>query len=176
MFIRPVRVTVHSADRPAGRPLLRGLLARAAGAGAAGAAGGTEAAEAAGAAEGTVRADAPRRGVRWTPAGPTESAGAVGPVEPADPAEPAGAVGSVEPADPAEPAGSLKPSAGAAEPAEPASPTGSAGRTASAEPVRSAGAGGLVAELRELADLAREGLLTPEEFTAAKARLLGPDG
>ncbi|WP_404956534.1 SHOCT domain-containing protein [Streptomyces sp. 147326] len=30
----------------------------------------------------------------------------------------------------------------------------------------------LVAELRQLADLAREGLLTPQEFTAAKARLL----
>ncbi|MEU3911892.1 SHOCT domain-containing protein [Streptomyces sp. NPDC029721] len=33
--------------------------------------------------------------------------------------------------------------------------------------------GTLVAELTQLADLAREGLLTPEEFTRAKGRLLG---
>lgn len=31
---------------------------------------------------------------------------------------------------------------------------------------------GLAAELRQLADLARQGLLTPQEFTTAKARLL----
>ncbi|MFD9334216.1 SHOCT domain-containing protein [Streptomyces sp. NPDC060028] len=130
MFIRPVRVTVRSADRPAGSPLLRGLLARAAGA-----------------AEGTVRADAPRHGVRWIPAGAVEPAepepGEPGPVEPAE---------SAEPAEPAEPEPVEPPEAGPAEPPR----------------------GGLAAELRQLADLAREGLLTPEEFTTAKARLLHP--
>ncbi|MFJ3854809.1 hypothetical protein ACIPRL_01180 [Streptomyces sp. NPDC090085] len=33
MFIRPMGVTVRAANRPAGRPLLRGLLARASGTG-----------------------------------------------------------------------------------------------------------------------------------------------
>ncbi|MET9688506.1 SHOCT domain-containing protein [Streptomyces sp. NPDC006514] len=42
-------------------------------------------------------------------------------------------------------------------------------RTAAGGPAPSAG---LVAELTQLADLAREGLLTPQEFTTAKARLL----
>ncbi|MCX4805731.1 SHOCT domain-containing protein [Streptomyces sp. NPDC058682] len=41
--------------------------------------------------------------------------------------------------------------------------------TAAGGPVPSTG---LVAELTQLADLAREGLLTPQEFTTAKARLL----
>ncbi|MFD9356836.1 SHOCT domain-containing protein [Streptomyces sp. NPDC060031] len=136
MFIRPVRVTVRSADRPAGSPLLRGLLARAAGA-----------------AEGTVRADAPRRGVRWIPAGA---------VEPAEP----------EPGEP-EPAAPWEPEPGEPEPREP--------EPVEPEPVEPPEAGpaepprgGLAVELRQLADLAREGLLTPEEFTTAKARLLHP--
>ncbi|MGW6874639.1 hypothetical protein ACWGHA_20135 [Streptomyces xanthophaeus] len=51
MFIRPVGPTVHPASRPPGHPLLRGLLARAAGA-----AGAPEAPDASGGAGG---ADAP---------------------------------------------------------------------------------------------------------------------
>lgn len=89
MFIRPAGPEVRPADREPGHPLLRGLLARAAGAGAASdwAGGDGEAAPAAVRAEGTE-------------------------------------------------------------------------------------AGGMAAELAQLAGLAREGLLTPEEFTTAKSRLL----
>ncbi|MER7462151.1 SHOCT domain-containing protein [Streptomyces sp. NPDC097981] len=94
MFIRPVGVRVEPADRPEGRPLLRGLLSRAAGA--------------------------------TAPPATAETA----------------AAGTVVPEEPA---------------TGPGAPPG-----------------GLAAELAELAKLAREGLLTPEEFTEAKARLLHP--
>ncbi|MFE9636192.1 hypothetical protein [Streptomyces sp. NPDC006463] len=127
--------TVRSADRPAGRPLLRGLLARAMGA-----------------TEGTVRADEPRHGVRWTPAGAVEPVEAVEAVE-AEPEpeawEPERVEEQVEP--------EREPEAGPPVGTPPGGPTPPAG---------------LVAELRQLADLTREGLLTPEEFTAAKSRLL----
>ncbi|WP_328927623.1 SHOCT domain-containing protein [Streptomyces sp. NBC_00190] len=116
---------MRSADRPPGRPLLRGLLARAVGA-----------------TEGTVRADEPRHGVRWTPAG------AVEPVE----AEPEPEAWEAERAEP-----EWEPEAG--------SPVGM-------PPGGATPPAGLVAELRQLADLAREGLLTPEEFATAKSRLL----
>ncbi|MFD4933087.1 SHOCT domain-containing protein [Streptomyces virginiae] len=53
------------------------------------------------------------------------------------------------------------------EPPQPAEPE----PTAASTPDRPAPAG-LVAELTQLAGLAREGLLTPQEFTTAKARLL----
>ncbi|MFE5519133.1 SHOCT domain-containing protein [Streptomyces virginiae] len=53
------------------------------------------------------------------------------------------------------------------EPPQPAEPEPAAAST----PDRPAPAG-LVAELTQLAGLAREGLLTPQEFTTAKARLL----
>jgi len=36
-----------------------------------------------------------------------------------------------------------------------------------------AGGGDITAKLAQLGDMAQQGLLTPEEFTAAKARLLG---
>ncbi|MFB7464493.1 hypothetical protein ACFCZ1_13520 [Streptomyces sp. NPDC056224] len=133
---------MRSADRPAGRPLLRGLLARAVGA-----------------TEGTVRADAPRHGVRWTPAGVVEPAGAEAAwVEPAE-AEPAGA--GPEPVESVGREREPEPPAGASPAAPPGTPPGGTAPPA-----------GLVAELRQLADLAREGLLTPEEFTTAKGRLL----
>ncbi|MFD7261173.1 SHOCT domain-containing protein [Streptomyces sp. NPDC059874] len=129
MFIRPVGVTVRSADRPAGHPLLRGLLARATG---------TD--------TGTVDVDEPRHGVRWRTTGPIEPE----PVEwEAEEPEPVGP----EPVEPeaVRPAPSPEP--------EPGHPEG-------------VPAGELVAELTQLAALAQEGLLTPEEFTTAKGRLL----
>ncbi|MFD8950629.1 hypothetical protein ACFV0B_17390 [Streptomyces xanthophaeus] len=126
MFIRPVGPTVHPASRPPGHPLLRGLLARAAGAAGA-AAGAPEAPDASGGAGG---ADAPHAAYA---------------------------------ADAADAPGSLAP--------EP--------RPATARPKQPqphptpAPQGSLAAELAQLAALAHEGHLTPEEFTTAKARLLG---
>ncbi|MEW2586474.1 SHOCT domain-containing protein [Streptomyces virginiae] len=135
MFIRPIGVTVRAANRPAGSPLLRGLLARASG----------TAPDTAGA----VRPDGPPHGAL-----PARSLRTAEP-EPMDEPEP-------EPMDEPEPDLMDEPEPVDAlywdtdthpEPA-PTPPTG------------------LVAELRQLADLAREGLLTPQEFTTAKARLL----
>ncbi|MEV6576538.1 SHOCT domain-containing protein [Streptomyces sp. NPDC051582] len=97
MFVRPIGTRVEPADRPTGRPLLRGLLARAAGAGAAGS---------------------------ETPAPESGTAGAPTP--------------------------------------EPRTSTAPAGTPHQ----------GLAAELAQLANLAREGLLTPQEFKEAKTRLL----
>ncbi|GGQ13907.1 MULTISPECIES: SHOCT domain-containing protein [Streptomyces] len=127
MFIRPMGVTVRAANRPAGSPLLRGLLARASG-------------------------TAP------------DTAGAVRPDEPPHGALPARTLRTAEPEPMEEPEPDLMDEP---EPIDalywdtdthpepgPTPPTG------------------LVAELRQLADLAREGLLTPQEFTTAKARLL----
>ncbi|WP_327264427.1 hypothetical protein OG444_25935 [Streptomyces sp. NBC_01232] len=137
MFIRPMGVTVSAANRPAGHPLLRGLLARAAGA-----------------------AEASRASQAWE-----RTAGAVTPAEPLPGAQP----------EPREPAG---PDAGPEPGADPGSESGVTIRpdtTPPAGPATPAGPGasaGLVAELTQLAVLAREGLLTPQEFTAAKARLL----
>ncbi|MER6312622.1 SHOCT domain-containing protein [Streptomyces sp. NPDC001581] len=137
MFIRPMGVTVRPAQRPAGHPLLRGLLARAAGAveDTTGAVGPADA----------VRRDLSARAVRAAEA-PGEP-----PAEPEEVPEPVDvARGAAE---------------GAAEEEEgirTGSPAGSP--TSASTP--------MVVELRQLADLAREGLLTPEEFTKAKARLL----
>ncbi|MFJ3515718.1 MULTISPECIES: SHOCT domain-containing protein [unclassified Streptomyces] len=137
MFIRPMGVTVSAANRPAGHPLLRGLLARAAGA-----------------------AEASQASQAWE-----RTAGAVTPAEPLPGAQP----------EPWEPAG---PDAGPEPGADPGADRGATIRpdtTPPAGPAAPAGPGasaGLVAELTQLAVLAREGLLTPQEFTAAKARLL----
>ncbi|MGW8783334.1 hypothetical protein ACWGNM_35470 [Streptomyces sp. NPDC055796] len=109
MFIRPIGTRVEPARRPTGRPLLQGLLARAAG--------------------------------RPEPSGPT-------PAE-SEPAE-------FEPAAPA-----------AAGPA--AAGHKAAGHKAADQGIPPAG---LAAELAQLANLAREGLLTPQEFKEAKTRLL----
>ncbi|MFG2750016.1 hypothetical protein [Streptomyces xanthophaeus] len=118
MFIRPVGPTVHPASRPPGHPLLRGLLARAAGAADASAASGADTPHAVDAAYAADAADAP---------------------------------GSLAP----------EPRQAAARPKQPQPhPT-------------PAPQGSLAAELAQLAALAHEGHLTPEEFTTAKARLLG---
>ncbi|MCX4691020.1 SHOCT domain-containing protein [Streptomyces sp. NBC_01408] len=125
MFIRPVGVAVTPADRPRGRPLLRGLLARAAGAPEAG----------------TVHPDTPPGRPAPGPPGRTE------PDEPWPDETP-------WPEDqpwPEEPADTDSPDPGPADTPR----------------------AGLAAELAQLADLARQGHLTPEEFTRAKARLLG---
>ncbi|MCX5073388.1 SHOCT domain-containing protein [Streptomyces sp. NBC_00513] len=119
MFIRPVAAAPARADRPPGRPLLRGLLARASG------------------------TPDPGRNAARPPA----------PVSPA--------------ARYADPDTETDTDIGA---------DAGTGTDASAEPTPhgSTGAGeGLVRELAQLAALAREGLLTPEEFSTAKARLLG---
>ncbi|MFG2880520.1 SHOCT domain-containing protein [Streptomyces sp. NPDC048337] len=132
MFIRPVGVTVHAAQRPPGHPLLRGLLARAAGT-----------------AETTTGAvtpdEPPRRGLL---------ARAVQAAE--HPPEP-------EPEREREPEPEPEP-----EPEHPATHP-EPGHEPEHERPHPAH---LVAELTQLADLTREGLLTPEEFTAAKTRLL----
>ncbi|MFJ4778222.1 hypothetical protein [Streptomyces sp. NPDC088762] len=142
MFIRPVGVTVHAAQRPAGRPLLRGLLSRAAGA-----------------AESTAGAvhpdEPPRRGLLARAVQAAEYH-----PEPAALAEP-----EPEP----EPGEAAPPEPEPVRPPAPASPDRHAEHPHPGEPVAAAD---LVAELTQLADLAREGLLTPEEFTAAKALLL----
>ncbi|MFE9478712.1 hypothetical protein ACFYNM_08900 [Streptomyces spororaveus] len=138
MFIRPMGVTVRPADRPAGHPLLRGLLARASGA-----------------AEPTT----------------ADAAGAVSPAAPAAPPPP----GAVYPAEP--PSGASQEPPDLPEPAEP-EPAAAAAEALAPDHTAAAGAAGvaapagLVAELTQLAGLAREGLLTPQEFTTAKARLL----
>ncbi|MFE5538354.1 hypothetical protein [Streptomyces sp. NPDC056492] len=124
MFIRPIGTRVEPADRPAGHPLLQGLLSRAAGAAssAAGAPGRAKAGPESDAAG--VKADQESAGAKTD----RESAGAKTP----------------------------QARSGAARP--------------DAEPPRQ----GLAAELAQLANLAREGLLTPQEFKEAKARLLRP--
>ncbi|MBT2544071.1 SHOCT domain-containing protein [Streptomyces sp. ISL-44] len=128
MFIRPVAVTVRSANRPPGHPLLRGLLARAAGAV-------TESPaepQPRGLLGRAVRAAEDTGAVEWEPEGEREP-------EPESESEP----WPPDPDAPEEPP-----------PTTPTPPTG------------------LVSELTQLAALTREGLLTPEEFTTAKARLL----
>ncbi|MFG2971625.1 SHOCT domain-containing protein [Streptomyces sp. NPDC048331] len=148
MFIRPMGVTVRAADRPPGHPLLRGLLARASGA--------------AEATAGSVGTSGPAG-----PAGP--AGGSAGPASARPPVRtepPAGA----QPAPPAEALAEAPVGAWTEPPPEPvqrAEPEPPAAST----PDHPAPAG-LVAELTQLAELAREGLLTPQEFTTAKARLL----
>ncbi|MFD7558548.1 hypothetical protein ACFV9E_28880 [Streptomyces sp. NPDC059835] len=127
MFIRPVGVTVRSADRPSGHPLLRGLLAQATG-------------------TGSVDVDGPRQGVRWSTAGPIEP-------------EPVGVEDGVEGEDGVE--------EGLEDGLEVADVEPGSGGHAEGSP-----AGSFVAELTQLASLAREGLLTPQEFATAKGRLL----
>ncbi|MFE9929130.1 SHOCT domain-containing protein [Streptomyces sp. NPDC005533] len=142
MFIRPMGLTVRPAQRPAGHPLLRGLLARAAGAAA-------DTTGAVGPGGGAARGDLPARAVRAAeaPGGPQ--------AEPEEEPEPVDAAQGAEQGAAGEEEGIR---AGL-----PTSPPPSPAPTASTP---------LVAELRQLADLAREGLLTPEEFGKAKARLL----
>ncbi|MER8094763.1 hypothetical protein [Streptomyces goshikiensis] len=150
MFIRPVGVTVSAAIRPSGRPLLRGLLARATTGTPPGYGGGTA----------SRSAEQPPGAYAY--ADPYADAHAEEPPYP----EQAGAYADQppypEPDDADEPDWSEP-----AEPGEPGTEPGGGGRAA--EPYA-----GLPAELAQLAGLAREGLLTPEEFAAAKALLLHP--
>ncbi|MFD9468915.1 hypothetical protein [Streptomyces goshikiensis] len=166
MFIRPVGVTVSAAIRPAGRPLLRGLLARATTGTAPGYGGGgrSRSADRPVGAYADPYADEPaepddadepaRRGYPAHPPYP-EQAGAYAEEPPYPEPEPDDA----DWPEPAEP--------GAGPGAEPGAEPGGVGRPA--EPYA-----GLPGELAQLAGLAREGLLTPEEFAAAKALLLHP--
>ncbi|MFJ3724991.1 SHOCT domain-containing protein [Streptomyces sp. NPDC090045] len=132
--------TVRPAQRPAGHPLLRGLLARAAGA--------------VQDTTGAVGPDGPPR--RGLPARGVQAAQAPAEREQEQEWEP-----EWEPGPEPEPAPESGP-----EPEEERDGGGTAAPTATAPGTP------LVAELGQLADLAREGLLTPQEFTAAKARLL----
>ncbi|MFG2412069.1 hypothetical protein [Streptomyces goshikiensis] len=179
MFIRPVGVTVSAAIRPAGRPLLRGLLARATTGTAPGYGGGgrSRSADRPVGAYADPYADEPaepddadepaRRGYPAHPPYP-EQAGAYAEEPPYPEPEPDDADWP-EPAEPGAGPGAEPGSGPGAEPggvgraAEP----GGVGRAA--EPYA-----GLPGELAQLAGLAREGLLTPEEFAAAKALLLHP--
>ncbi|MFJ9642575.1 SHOCT domain-containing protein [Streptomyces sp. NPDC101206] len=142
MFIRPVGPVVHPAQRPAGRPLLRGILAR-----------------------GAYVWDAAQLPVRPAQhdadaAGPPPFAGAAGDAE--APAAPATAE-AVDTGEEAHAGAEVGAGAGAGPGAGP-----------SPEPAAANAGGALTAHLTQLAALAREGLLTPEEFTAAKSRLLKP--
>ncbi|MFF3858682.1 SHOCT domain-containing protein [Streptomyces sp. NPDC002209] len=141
MFIRPVGARVEPARRPSGRPLLRGLLTRAAG---------------------------PPPPSPWRDGAPEPGA------EPAEPGAEPSPVASAEPG--AEP-GAEPEAEPAAEPGAGAGPGAVAGPgPVAGGPATGPGAppGGLAGELAELAKLAREGLLTPQEFKEAKARLLHP--
>lgn len=157
MFIRPVGVTVHAANRPAGRPLLRGLLARAAGA-----------VEATAGVAGTVtdELETPPRGLL----GRAVRAARDAEVEVEEEARVLDeGVAEWEPEHEYEP--EREPEYAPEHEPEPWPPDAdSPGEpppaTAPAPPT------GLVSELTQLAALAREGLLTPEEFAMAKERLL----
>ncbi len=131
MFIRPVGPVVHPARRPAGHPLLRGILAR-----------------------GAYVWD-----VAQIPAEAPEEEAEV-PEEEAEAEAEAEARAAEEAPPPA---------------AWPTRPAGPAGREPQSGPGAAPGPGAgtdFMVRLTQLADLVREGLLTPEEFAAAKARLL----
>ncbi|MFE2329203.1 hypothetical protein ACFXD5_35760 [Streptomyces sp. NPDC059385] len=160
MFIRPVGVTVRSADRPSGHPLLRGLLAQATG-------------------TGSVDVDEPRQGVRWRTTGPIEP-------EPVGVEEAAGVEDGweggleggledgVEGGVEGEAVGSESGGHGEGDHAQGGHGEGDHAQGGHAEGghTQSGPVGSFVAELTQLAALAREGLLTPQEFATAKGRLL----
>ncbi|MFJ9073994.1 hypothetical protein ACIRO3_01900 [Streptomyces sp. NPDC102278] len=147
MFIRPVGTTPARADRPPGRPLLRGLLARAAGA-----------------------PDPGRHAARPTaPAAPDDRYEDRHEDRYDDRYEDRHEDRYEGGAVPAEPAPDDRPGSGGRPGGDIDAAPADAVRAADGPP----GAGGLVSDLAQLADLAREGLLTPEEFANAKGRLLG---
>ncbi|MFJ7773919.1 hypothetical protein [Streptomyces yangpuensis] len=150
MFIRPMGVTVHAANRPAGSPLLRGLLARASGAVAETTGGAVRPYE-------PQRHDLPPRATRAAEPAFTQEPEPMDDFGP-EPLEDLGPEPMDEPGPEPDPDGEPEPLDVPYWDTHP-------------EPGPTAPAG-LAAELRQLADLAREGLLTPQEFTAAKARLL----
>ncbi|MFE3790256.1 hypothetical protein [Streptomyces goshikiensis] len=169
MFIRPVGVTVSAAIRPSGRPLLRGLLARA------------------------TTGTPPGHGVGVASRSTEQPPGAYAYADPYADADAAAAAAAEEPPYP-EQAGAYPDEPPYPEPddadepdwSEPAAPGTEPGGARAAGPGGEPGGGhrageraaepyaGLPAELAQLAGLAREGLLTPEEFAAAKALLLQP--
>ncbi|MEU8432981.1 SHOCT domain-containing protein [Streptomyces sp. NPDC029216] len=158
MFIRPVNVTVAAAHRPPGHPLLRGLLRRAAGA--------AEWSQEVDAGEGRDEGwgeelgESPEEALAEAFAEDEAEALA----EAAGRAGRAGAAGMAGLAEAADEADAMARPAGWPPPEQPGQPPRA--------PQPSQQHGILVSELTQLADLAREGLLTPEEFTRAKARLL----
>ncbi|MFG2295561.1 SHOCT domain-containing protein [Streptomyces sp. NPDC048603] len=175
MFIRPMGAVVHPAEREPGRPLLRGLLAR----GAYVWDGGPPPPPAAAPGE-------PAPPVPWASAGAgedeDEGEGGSFPEPPeagfapggADAGTDAGAGRPVGPVGPVGPGAGAPAGAGAGVPAgaaagAPTTGAGPAAAGAAAVPVHD-----LTDQLHRLAELAREGLLTPEEFSAAKSRLLKP--
>ncbi|MBT2469748.1 SHOCT domain-containing protein [Streptomyces sp. ISL-66] len=142
MFIRPIGSVVNPSQRPSGRPLLRGILAR-----------------------GSYVWDAARPSAETPHAPESEPA-------PHTPHAPEGTG----------PAAVRNATPGAASGPAPAPPMAGADRPASSTAAGGPGGPGapgplspgaeLTDHLTQLAALAREGLLTPEEFSAAKARLL----
>lgn len=147
MFIRPIGSVVNPSRRPTGHPLLRGILAR-----------------------GAYVWDAARHSPETphaphTPHAPdgadrTAARSATPGTAPAPPTAASDRPGpSVGPGGP----GSAR---GPGSPGAPGSPGGSGA------PGTAAPGSDLTDRLTQLAALAREGLLTPEEFSAAKARLL----
>ncbi|MEU9028047.1 hypothetical protein AB0D46_10995 [Streptomyces sp. NPDC048383] len=166
MFIRPVGPTVTAATRPPGHPLLRGLLRRAAGA-----------------AEWTQGEEREREREReeWERTGWGEevASGGAGAGGAGETGRAADALADLEGdtevrgADAREnaPEGAAegRPPEAAAHPeaARPAGPNTPGTPERAPTPQT-----GLAAELTQLAALAREGLLTPHEFTTAKSKLL----
>lgn len=142
MFIRPIGSVVNPSQRPSGHPLLRGILAR-----------------------GAYVWDTAQRGAATpqpqTGTGPGPAAGARGD------SGPAAAATATAPA-PAAAAAAATASSAAREPAA----VRPAARADSGAPGPGSPGADLTDRLTQLAALAREGLLTPEEFSAAKARLL----
>ncbi|MFI5760287.1 SHOCT domain-containing protein [Streptomyces sp. NPDC051563] len=133
--------------RPSGRPLLRGILAR-----------GAYVWDAAQRPATAAAAPQPQDGTPPPPASPAAPP-STRPGPPAAAPGPApGAYPAPAPAPPAAPSGRREPAA-----ARPAPRPG---------PVPASPGADLTDRLTQLAALAREGLLTPEEFSAAKARLL----
>ena len=159
MFIRPAGPTVTAATRPPGHPLLRGLLRRAAGA-----------------AEWTQGEELEREREReeWERTGWGEGAsgggGAGGAADAvADLEGDAEAWGVGVRGDATE--GAAEAEAPEAATLPEAARTGGANTPGTPEQAPTTQTG-LAAELTQLAALAREGLLTPDEFTTAKSKLL----
>ncbi|MFF4317703.1 hypothetical protein [Streptomyces sp. NPDC001568] len=165
MFIRPAGPTVTAATRPSGHPLLRGLLRRAAGA-----------------AEWTQGEELEREREReewertgWgeggegTAAGPGGAADAIADLEGDAEAWGVAGRGAGVRGDATEGAADAEAPEAAALPEAARTDGANTPGTPEQAPTTQVG---LAAELTQLAALAREGLLTPHEFTTAKSKLL----
>ncbi|MFE9565415.1 SHOCT domain-containing protein [Streptomyces sp. NPDC006487] len=144
MFIRPIGSVVNPSQRPAGHPLLRGILARGAYV--------WDAAQ-------HPAAAAAQPGSQPT-GGPAPTPARAVPPGTGQPQAPGPQPGPT-PSPPAAPSARREPAA--SHPAPHPGPGTSGPLSPGAD---------LTDRLTQLAALAREGLLTPEEFSAAKARLL----